>query len=225
MGYIPQVHLTNHVRLKGQKDVKCTGSSFLIAYNNQIFACTHAELLTSAFGVNPGIKNKNEIPDIVTEWILSPRIFSKGFFIKKSVIENPMRVIKYLNLNSPSKILLMDVNTIPKEGNYTGIRLSGTEVKNEMTIMVTTCPSNRKDTPQEFYFGHVISDDADGLFAFVLDEKIAHRGVSGSPVGDSNGGLIGMIVAFTYVEEQLIFFAERITQLKKDLLDNFGESL
>lgn len=202
---IPQVHLTNNVKLKNQNDVKFTGSSFLIAYNNQIFACAHTELLTSAFGVNPGIEDKKEIPEIVNEWILSPRLHAKGFFKQKLVVVNSMRVIKYLNLNSPSKILLMDVDSIPKEGNYTGIRLSEMDVKNEMSVMVTTCPVNRKDTIQEFYFGHVVNDDVDGLFAFVLDEEIPHRGVSGSPVGDSSGGLIGMIVAFTYVEEQLIF--------------------
>lgn len=223
---IPQVHLTNTVKLKGHKDVEFTGSSFLINYNKQVFVCSHAELLTPAFGVIPGIKDKKEIPEIVTQWILSPRVHVKSFFKNKLVIENPMHVIKYLNLSSPTKILLMDMDThLAAKGNYSAIQLSDTKVEKDMDIMLTTCPTDRKDITQEFYWGKVIDENVDGLFAFVLDDKIPHTNISGSPVGDTSGGLIGMIVSFSYVEDELVFYAEKTTQLKKDLIENFGEKM
>lgn len=223
---IPQVHLTNTVKLKGHKDVEFTGSSFLIHYNQQVFVCAHAELLTPAFGVNPGIKDKKEIPEIVTEWIVSPRVYVKGFLKKNLVVENPMHIIKYLNLNSPSTILLMDMDThLAAKGNYSATQLSDTKVEKDMDIMLTTCPIDRKDITQEFYWGKVVNEDVDGLFAFVLNDEIPHTSITGSPVGDTFGGLIGMIVGFTYVEDQLVFFAEKITQLKKDLIENFGEEI
>lgn len=220
---IPQVHLTNNVQLHGHTDLKFIGSSFLIEYNDQFLACAYDKVLSSHFGVTPGIDNRKDIPGSVKEWILSPRVHSKGLFKKKLVIENPMRVIKYLNIESPTKMLLMDVDTIPEAGNYTGMRLSDTEVENDMSIMMATCPKDRKDITQQFYFGQVVNDDVDGLFAFILNEDIPHGSIPGSPVGDSLGQLIGMIVAFNYVEDQLVFFAERTTQLKKDLTALFGE--
>jgi hypothetical protein len=221
---IPQLHLTNNVKLKGHDDVAFVGSSFLIAYNNQFYACAHGALLTSAFGINPGINNKKGIPSIVTEWLLSPRIHVKGLLKKKLVIENPIRVIKYLNLDSPSQILLMDV-TFPDGGNYTGIQLSDATIEEDMAIMVTTCPIDRKDISQGFFFGEVVNDDLDGNFAIILNDDMPHRSISGSPVADTNGRLIGIIVGFLYFEEQLVFIAERTTQLKKDLYANFGEPI
>lgn len=220
---IPQVHLTNNVKLIGHSDLAFTGSSFLIEYNDQILACAHAQVVSHHFGVTPGIEDKTEIPDSVEEWILSPRVHTKGLFKKKLVIENPMRVIKYLNIESPTRILLMDVDTIPEAGNYNGMRLSDDKVETGMHIMLATCPKDRKDITQQFYFGEVVNDNVDGLFAFVLAEDIPQNSVPGSPVGNSHGQLIGMIVAFNYVEGQLVFFAERTTQLKKDLVSNFGE--
>jgi len=219
---IPQVHLTNNVKLNGHTDLEFTGSSFLIEYNDQTLACAHAQVLSSHFGVSPGVDDKKDIPSSVDEWLLSPRVHSKGLFKKKLVISNPMKVTKYLNIDSPSKILLMDVDSIPEAGNYAGMRLSDEKVENEMSIMLATCPKDRKDITQQFYFGQVVNDDVDGLFAFMLNDEIPHGSVPGSPVGDSLGQLLGMIVAFQYVEGHLVFFAERTTQLKKDLLANFG---
>lgn len=220
---IPQVHLTNNVKLIGHTNLEFTGSSFLVEYNDQTLACAHAQVLSSHFGVSPGIDNKKDIPASVEEWILSPRVHTKGLFRKKMVIENPIRVVNYLNLDSPTKILLMDVDAIPEAGNYSGMRLSDEEVVNEMPIMVITCPKDRKDITQEIYFGQVVNADVNGLFALMLNDDIPHGSVPGSPVGDTMGQLLGMIIGFQYVEEQLVFFAERTTQLRKDLTENFGE--
>ena len=220
---IPQVHLTNNVKLNGHTDAEFIGSSFIIEYNDQALVCAHAQVLSHHFGIKPGIEDKREIPESVQEWILSPRVHTKGLFKKKLVIEHPMRVTKYLNIDSPTRILLMDIDHVPEEGNYMGMRLSDDKVETGTHIMLATCPKDRKDITQQFYFGEVVNDDVDGLFAFVLAEDIPHGSVPGSPVGNSHGQLLGMIVAFNYVEGQLVFFAERTTQLKKDLIANFGE--
>jgi hypothetical protein len=220
---IPQVHLTNNVKMNGHTDLEFTGSSFLVEYNGKTLACAHAQVLSHHFGVKPGVENKKDIPPSVKEWILCPRTHKGGFFGKKPVIENPIRVTKFLNVESPGKILLMDVDALPPAGNYTGMRMSTIEATRGMDIAVATCPKDLKDMTQRFYFGEIVQELKDGHFVIALNDEIPHGSVPGSPVSEVNGKLLGMIVAFQYVEGKLYFFVERTTQLKQDLLALFGE--
>ncbi len=220
---IPQVHLTNVPKIKGHSELNFANSAFLISYNSKLIGCTNYLLFSSHFGISPGVNEKSAMPGMIEEWLLCPRKVKKSLFKTSPILADPIKVIGYPNIASPTELLLLDLEFTT--GNYDGVQISpeGTTVNAGDEILFITCPKDRTDITQNGYSGKVHSIDSNGFFTIVLDEDIPLNSTFGSPVLDAETGLlIGVVSRYASVDGKKCIAAAGIRVIREDLEALYG---
>lgn len=180
-----QVLLTNEAHFK--KHTSLYGaSSFLIDYNNTVYAITAKHLIGKAGGVEPEILPM-DLPKTIDSWKMFPRVENK---IANDTVT--ISNVNYKSIQTDADILLLKV----KEGSSHLCKLKPNfELPKENdSLFILGCQYADEECRQSIYYCQYASFDAQSnMLIFELHKKIELPGFSGAPIIDRDGFVVAVL--------------------------------
>lgn len=182
-----QVLLTNEAEFKAHSGLS-GASAFLVRYNNEIYAVTARHLLGEAGGVEPEIRPE-ELSKYLDYWIMYPRVANKLSNDSVSIA-----AASYKELEANTDLLLL--KTEAYQGNLYALEPGFSKLSEGEQLFILGCPYAEEDCRQNVYpikfMGH---DQASGLMACRLEDRLELSGFSGAPVLNASGQVVGILSA------------------------------
>lgn len=186
----PQFSGINHIKYKnGSDDKTFVGNGFLIEYKTKIYAVTVKHVLLEAKTEN---MNSVSINEHISEWRIHPN-------------NSPSQYIKLGRLMNEAKLEPLDMKILSKdwlifevEENHSNLRVlklrNSTLQKGEILTAFGCSYSVKEACIQDTHQGTFLASTKTNLRIEIPDLNIGNlRGLSGSPVLDSNKQLVGIV--------------------------------
>lgn len=181
-----QILLTNKAKFKEHKEELEGASSFLINYNNKVYAVTAKHLLGEEMGIEPEI-NIKDLSKYYISWTMFPRIPINP---KNDTVRIGKPTLNYEALNTD--IMLLEIvninfNTTPLNPQF-NLRTKGDK------LYIVGCPYSQTNCRQNIYeISYDSYDPEPSMLNCIIKKKVELSGFSGAPVLDSKGNVVGVL--------------------------------
>lgn len=202
-----QILLTNEYSFKNDS-YGIGASSFLLLSEKDTLLCTARHLLGSAMGIYPTVKT-DEFNDRVNFWKAYPRNdkLSADTIWGRNAINEKI---------SDADILLQKCS--PGKAKLQVLKPRFTNIKSNEELEIISCEYGDSECHQRSY--EVILDEHfNGSIRVRALELFSPRGMSGSPVIDKNGYVIGVLVGGGMFEGKMYLTIELLTKVRKYLVE------
>lgn len=183
-----QILLTNRAKFRNHEDEMNGASSFLIKYNQNVFAVTAKHLLGEAMDVQPEIQ-PTDLNKILLTWKMFPRIPIDPQFDTVNVNA------KKLNYDSLKKdILLLHVEDLKSRVYQLTPNFLLPNIRD--TYYLIGCPYSESECKQNIYpiiYSGFYEEKSMLTFTMASDVKIA--GFSGAPIIDFEGKVVAVLTS------------------------------
>jgi len=197
-----QILLTNEYAFQGSS-FGSGANSFLIDAGEDTLLCTAKHLLGQAMGIFPEIKT-SDFNSKLNYWKAFPRTDQ----ISSDTIEGKTVANK---AQSSADILLQKCSSV--KSNIQVLKPRFTTIKPNEKLEIIACELNDSTCHQKSY--EVVLDEYNkGSIIVTTKEKFSPRGMSGAPVIDKNGYVVGVLVGGSPFKGQLYLSVELLTKVR-----------
>ncbi|MES2850193.1 MAG: trypsin-like peptidase domain-containing protein [Bacteroidota bacterium] len=203
-----QVLLTNYARFKGYKTTLEGASSFLINYNNKVYAVTAKHLLGPAMGIEPEVKT-TELKKHLAQWRMFPRVAVKSSL--DTVLVKPGELL-YDSLKND--ILMLEVATL--KTNTTALTPNFSLPEKGDKLYLIGCPYSQSTCRQNIY--EVVFDSYDpagSVLNCIIETDVVLTGFSGAPIVDSKGNVVAVLITGGSDGKTKYVFGTSIKEIQK----------
>lgn len=198
-----QILLTNEAYFKKDRSMQ-GASSFLIKYQDSIYAVSAKHLLGEAMGISPEVKLKKINSELI-HWSIYPRtnhLSDDTIYLNANnlIFDSLKSDILMLRTNNTSDIHVLSIaDTLPKFYE---------------TVYLIGCPYSDEECYQNVYPLKYIGIN-DDLISCSSAKDIELSGFSGCPIVNIKGEVFGVLVSGFTSGKTLILYSTHINEIKK----------
>lgn len=180
-----QVLLTNEADFKEHTSLY-GASSFLIDFNNKVYAVTAKHLIGNAGGVEPEILPIN-LPQTIENWKMFPRVENK---ISNDTVT--ISTVNYKLVQTNADILLLKINDY--KGNLYKLKPNFELPEEHDSLFIIGCQYSDEECRQNIYPCYYLNFDMQSkILICELNKKIELSGFSGAPIIDKYGFVVAVL--------------------------------